>query len=120
MPSRPRNDDKGDETVVGKIAALTLNTRRDRAHLIVLAGESLGQMFRVDGSETVIGRAADAAIRLQDDGVSRRHARIVQTGGELHIEDLRSANGTLVNGHPIQSAVLRDGDKIQMGSTTIL
>src|SRR5580700_9786285 len=120
MPSPPRRDDEGDETVVGKIAKLPLSTRRDRAHLIVLAGESLGQMFRVDGSEMVIGRAADAAIRLEDDGVSRRHARIVQAGGELCIEDLRSANGTLVNGHPIQSAVLRDGDKIQMGSTTIL
>jgi two-component system cell cycle response regulator len=120
MPSPPRKDDEGDETIVGKIANLPLYTRRDRAHLIVLAGESLGQMFRVDGSEIVIGRAAGAAIRLQDDGVSRRHARIVQAGAELRIEDLDSANGTLVNGHPIRSAVLHDGDKIQMGSTTIL
>jgi diguanylate cyclase (GGDEF)-like protein len=77
-------------------------------------------MFRIDQSDTIIGRAADAAIHLQDDGVSRRHARIVQRDGDLCIEDLDSANGTLVNDHRIRSAVLRDGDKIQMGSTTIL
>jgi two-component system cell cycle response regulator len=52
--------------------------------------------------------------------VSRRHARVVQAGGEVRIEDLDSANGTFVNGQSIRSAALHDGDKIQMGSTTIL
>jgi two-component system cell cycle response regulator len=120
MPLPPGDDDEADETVIGKIASIPLNTRRDRAHLIVLAGESLGQMFRVDQSEILIGRAADTSIRLRDDGVSRHHARIVQRDGGLCIEDLESANGTLVNGQRVRSAVLRDGDKIQVGSTTIL
>ena len=120
MPLPPGDDDEGDETVIGKIASIPLSTRRDRAHLIVLAGESLGQMFRIDQSEILIGRAADTSIRLQDDGVSRHHARIVQRDGDLCIEDLESANGTLVNGNRVRSAILRDGDKIQVGSTTIL
>jgi hypothetical protein len=65
MSSPRRHDDQRDEdrTAVGKVAEAPVSTRRDSAHLIVLAGESLGQMFRVDGSEMVIGRAADAAIR---------------------------------------------------------
>jgi two-component system cell cycle response regulator len=119
--SGPRDGDRDeDNTKVGDAAGAPRSARSDRAHLIVLAGESLGRMFRVERSEMVMGRAADAAIRLQDDGISRHHARIIEVRGELYVEDLKSANGTLLNGHRIGSAVLRDGDKIQMGSTTIL
>ncbi len=77
-------------------------------------------MFRVEQRETVIGRAADAGIRLEDDGVSRRHARVVQLNNQVWIEDLESANGTFVNEGRVDRQMLRDGDKIQMGSTTIL
>jgi diguanylate cyclase (GGDEF)-like protein len=120
MSPSSHDDEWEERTVVGRIATVSASARRDRAHLLVLGGESLGQMFRIELSETIIGRAADATIHLHDEGVSRRHARIVQKDGELCIEDLDSANGTLLNNDPIRSAVLRDGDKIQMGSTTIL
>lgn len=120
MSQPPDDDGDEDRTQIGEVTVVPSSTRRDRAHLIVLAGESLGQMFRIEQPEIVIGRAADADIRLQDDGVSRRHARIVLMNGELCIEDLQSANGTLLNGDRVRRAVLRDGDKIQMGSTTIL
>jgi two-component system cell cycle response regulator len=93
---------------------------RDRAYLIVLAGEKLGQMFRIEQSETLIGRASDAAISFPDDGVSRRHAKIVQGEGEPWIEDLQSANGTIINGKRIDRAVLHDGDKIRMGRAVVL
>ncbi len=123
-PANPRalQDDEDEPTRVGTIdaALVRAQTRRDRAYLIVLAGENLGQMFPVRETETVIGRAADAAVRLQDDGVSRRHAKIVVVGGEVMVEDLKSANGTLLNGQRVDRCVLQDGDKIQVGSTTIL
>jgi two-component system cell cycle response regulator len=121
MP-RQTNDDERDEdrTAIGDLTAIKVANRRDRAHLIVLAGTSLGQMFRVEQNVTVIGRAADAAIRIEDDGVSRKHARVVQEGNQVFIEDLESANGTFVNDGRVARQVLRDGDKIQMGSTTIL
>jgi two-component system cell cycle response regulator len=121
MPGH-RDDEERDEdrTAIGDLTAIKVGNRRDRAHLIVLAGGSLGQMFRVEQSETVIGRAADATIRLEDDGVSRKHARVVQHKNEVWIEDLESANGTFVNEGRVTRQVLRDGDKIQMGSTTIL
>jgi two-component system cell cycle response regulator len=121
MSGDPTDDEPDeDRTAIGDLTAIKVGNRRDRAHLIVLAGGSLGQMFRVEKTETVIGRAADAGIRLEDDGVSRRHARIVQRAGEVWIEDLESANGTFVNEGRVNRQVLRDGDKIQMGSTTIL
>jgi len=110
-------------TAIGRVdsALLRAQSQRDRAHLIVLAGNSLGRMFRLDQPETFIGRATDATIRIEDDGVSRRHAKIVQQDGEVWVEDMKSANGTLVNGQRVaRGMVLQDGDKIQMGSTTIL
>ncbi|MGH7270868.1 MAG: GGDEF domain-containing protein [Polyangiaceae bacterium] len=108
--------------MIGRLdsALLKIKSCRDRAHLIVLGGEGLGQMFRLDRAETIIGRATDATLRLEDDGLSRRHARITQVGVEVTIEDLKSANGTLVNGQRIAMAPLHDGDKIQMGSITVL
>jgi two-component system cell cycle response regulator len=121
MPRHPEDEDREeDRTAIGDLTAIKVGNRRDRAHLIVLAGGSLGQMFRVDQSETVIGRAAEAGIRLEDDGVSRKHARVIQLDNQLWIEDLESANGTFVNEGRVARHLLRDGDKIQMGSTTIL
>jgi diguanylate cyclase (GGDEF)-like protein len=96
------------------------NTARDRAYVIVLAGEQVGSMFRLEG-ETLIGRTAQAKIRLNDDGISRKHARIIPRGTEVFIEDLKSANGTVVNDEVIEGErALQDGDKIRLGSTTIL
>jgi two-component system cell cycle response regulator len=121
-PGGPLVEDD-EPTRVGRVdrALLRVQSRRDRAYLIVLAGENLGQMFPIKDAETVIGRAADASVRLKDDGVSRKHARLIHKEGEVTVEDLKSANGTLLNGQRVEgTATLQDGDKIQVGSTTIL
>ncbi|MGD0675841.1 MAG: GGDEF domain-containing protein [Polyangiaceae bacterium] len=94
--------------------------RRDRPFLVVIGGGSVGEMFALRQPEVLIGRARDATVRLDDDGVSRRHARLVCIGSEVHIEDLGSANGTFVNGDRVASRPLADGDKITLGSITIL
>jgi two-component system cell cycle response regulator len=88
--------------------------------LIVLAGTNVGEMFRIDAGESFVGRGQVASVRLNDDGISRKHARLQQSGGEVLIEDLDSANGTVVNGVPVKLQILKDGDKIRLGSTTIL
>jgi diguanylate cyclase (GGDEF)-like protein len=96
---------------------------RNRAYLIVLAGSNVGEMYRVEEGETFIGRGQNATIRLNDDGISRRHARLVQETGTVMIEDLKSSNGTTVNGVAVSGQELyplHDGDKICLGSTTIL
>jgi diguanylate cyclase (GGDEF)-like protein len=95
-------------------------TERTRAYLVVLAGSNVGEMFRVEEGENVLGRGMASTIRLNDDGVSRKHALLVQKAGAVHIQDLKSANGTLVNGVQIDREALHDGDKIRLGSTTIL
>lgn len=63
MSQPPDEDRDEDRTKIGDVAVAPRSTRRDRAHLIVLAGESLGQMFRIEQPEIVIDRAADAACR---------------------------------------------------------
>jgi diguanylate cyclase (GGDEF)-like protein len=93
---------------------------RDRAYLIVLAGNNVGEMYKIAKSETVIGRGSQADIHVIDDGISRRHAMVVHKGTEITIKDLGSTNGTFCNGERVGEKALSDGDKIQVGSTTIL
>jgi len=120
----PFDDDDSEKTNVSQmgdvVRDLMSRSQRDRAYLIVLQGSNVGEMYRLEGGEAVLGRGTAATIRLGDDGISRRHAKIVVAGNVVKIEDLGSANGTLVNGALIQQSALKDGDKIQLGSTTIL
>jgi diguanylate cyclase (GGDEF)-like protein len=90
------------------------------ATLTVLTGSATGQMFKVN-HDLMIGRAPTAAVRIDDDGVSRSHARVRFDNGAVWAEDLKSRNGTFVNGARLTDPVkLADGDKIQVGRTTIL
>jgi two-component system cell cycle response regulator len=93
---------------------------RDRAYLIVLAGSSVGEMYKIGDGKTVIGRGQQADIQVTDEGISRRHAEILHVRDEIMIRDLGSTNGTYCNGEKIGEHMLTDGDKIQVGSTTIL
>jgi diguanylate cyclase (GGDEF)-like protein len=96
-------------------------SRRDRPFLIVIGGGSVGEMFALRQPEVIIGRARDSHVRFDDEGVSRRHARVTCDAGDVHIEDLGSANGTFVNGDPVYvRRALADGDKITLGPITIL
>jgi diguanylate cyclase (GGDEF)-like protein len=94
--------------------------KRDRAYLVVLAGSAVGEMFKIEQERTVIGRGAKAQVRLIDDGISREHAEVVLAGNEIVLRDLGSTNGTFCNGAKVDTRPLVDGDKILVGSTTIL
>src|SRR3954462_7350081 len=94
--------------------------KRDRAYLVVLAGSRVGEMYRIDTEKTVIGRGQKAQIRLLDDGISREHALLLQEKDRVVLQDLGSTNGTYCNGLKVDKKELADGDKILVGSTTIL
>jgi len=101
-------------------ASVSAGEKRDRAYLIVLAGSAVGEMYKIGQERTIIGRGGKAQIRLIDDGISREHAEIVIDGGEVLLRDLGSTNGTFCNGVKVDTRPLADGDKILVGSTTIL
>jgi two-component system cell cycle response regulator len=101
-------------------AAPSGGVKRDRAYLVVLAGTSVGEMYKVEADKTVIGRGQKAQIRLLDDGISREHAQVVVEGTHIFLQDLGSTNGTFCNGLKVDKKELVDGDKILVGSTTIL
>jgi hypothetical protein len=71
----------------------------------------------------VLGRGAEADLRIDDPGISRRHAEVQVTPGhgspQVSITDLGSTNGILVNGQRVQEARLGDGAKVRMGNTTM-
>jgi hypothetical protein len=69
---------------------------------------------------TYIGRAEDNQIRILDPGISRRHVLITATGESYTIRDLKSQNGTYLNGERIDERTLADGDRITLGDVTLV
>ncbi|HET6147689.1 MAG TPA: GGDEF domain-containing protein [Polyangia bacterium] len=93
---------------------------KPRPYLLVLAGTSVGEMHPIANEKTVMGRGDKVDVRLFDEGISREHARLIQQGDKVILEDLGSTNGTFCNGTRVQRQALAHGDKILLGSTTIL
>jgi hypothetical protein len=75
----------------------------------------------LEPGENLIGRDQSAVVWIDDEAVSRRHARIVVGGDGASLEDLGSKNGTLLQGKKIEEATpLRDGDLLQIGSASMV
>jgi diguanylate cyclase (GGDEF)-like protein len=95
--------------------------RSDHPCLTVITGSATGQVFELTVAEATLGRSAEAALRLDDDGVSRVHASFRVDDGTVWVADCGSRNGTLVNGDRLTAPrALVDGDKLQIGRTTVL
>ncbi len=89
-------------------------------------GLPAGSLVLPDGSRIVlgtesvlIGRLPECTIVLADPNVSRRHAEVSRQGNDVVVTDLRSTNGTRVNGVPVRERALSDGDEISVGTTSI-
>ncbi len=97
---------------------LAQRRRRTTAGELVFRRDRTDVRVPLDRSETVIGRDAACDIVLTEPAASARHARIVRTaGGYFELHDLRSVNGTLVDGEPVTSMTLLDGDTFMIGDT---
>lgn len=83
------------------------------------AGETTDppQLVALDSGPILIGRSGEAGLRLYDQTVSREHAILTRSDGELIIEDHESRFGTFVNGTPVRRVVLRPGDRVRFGSS---
>src|ERR1700739_502945 len=85
------------------------------ALLVVKRGPNAGSRFLLDQAVTSAGRHPDSDIFLDDVTVSRRHAGFRLKTGEFQVVDVGSLNGTYVNREPVDSAVLANGDEVQIG-----
>ena len=88
--------------------------------LVVVSGPKIGTRFLLSGAQHRIGRDSRCDIHLDDTETSRKHAQIDLVDNEYVINDLKSSNGTLVNGHLVDSKKLRDGDRIQIGKYVLV
>ena len=114
------------------------NTRIDDSHLLaeqstsiidslpaqpflaVEKGNDMGREFVLQQGENGIGRGIDNDVILADVAVSRRHLRVILEGDRLTLKDLGSGNGSQVNGEKVSQVQLVDGDRIDVGETTLV
>lgn len=110
-----------EETTVTAPARPTAQCGDKTPYLVVLTGKSAGRSFRLEGNSCTVGRGAEADFLLDDDGISRTHARVlVGVDGRMKVKDLKSTNGTFVNDKKVDVHNLEDGDRIRLGAETTI
>jgi pSer/pThr/pTyr-binding forkhead associated (FHA) protein len=94
--------------------------RGDPTTVAIVEGGNAGEVISLAAAPLLIGRGNDAAIRLDDDYVSTRHARIAVSGDQWYVEDLGSTNGTYVGTSRItQATAISLGTQIRIGKTIL-
>ncbi|MFO0945952.1 MAG: FHA domain-containing protein [Planctomycetota bacterium] len=86
----------------------------------VIDGVDKGRTFLNLETPVTIGREEGNGIRLNDDRVSRFHAKVQEDQGQVVLTDLDSTNGTRINGETVQLRLLRPGDRVNLGRSTLL
>lgn len=106
--------------VLALLAVLLFRRGRIAGRLSVASGPTAGAVIALRPGRTRIGALEENEVVIPSEAVSRFHAEIVARGRKLEIADLRSKNGTRVNGQPITRAPLRPGDKILIADVELI
>lgn len=85
----------------------------------IISGMEQGRTLDLSTPVT-IGREEENSLRLNDDRVSRFHAKIQEDAGSIVLTDLDSTNGTRVNGLPVQMRILQVGDHVSVGRSILV
>lgn len=93
---------------------------RGKWQLVIIQGNRQGLVIPLTKKRLLLGRNPDVGIDLEDPGISRQHCSIEYINGRWFISDLGSKNGTFVNGEKITRRALTEGDKIELGLTTLV
>ncbi len=104
----------------GRVIHHATHTQVGRARALLVVN---GTRHPLQAPGLVVGRGSDADLRVNDPGMSRRHAEFVVTDGArgpaIEVHDLGSTNGITVDGHRVSRATLHDGSRVQAGNTTM-
>jgi pSer/pThr/pTyr-binding forkhead associated (FHA) protein len=120
VDSTPRADRKAERQSRQGRTKPAKRPRGAPTHVAIVEGANAGESVPLDQASILIGRGTDAAIRLDDDYVSTRHARIASSGDQWFVEDLGSTNGTYIGSHRLtQPTTLQLGSKVRIGKTTL-
>ncbi|WP_129347327.1 GGDEF domain-containing protein [Sorangium cellulosum] len=111
------NDPRQTLVTCASIAPPALPVEPGTACLVVIYGTELGRRIPLGTGAIECGRSIQTDIPLDDEAVSRRHARISWSGGSYVVRDLGSTNGTYVNDACVDERSLRDGDQVKIGRT---
>jgi HD-GYP domain-containing protein (c-di-GMP phosphodiesterase class II) len=88
--------------------------------LVVIEGSGMGRTYSVrTGDSKTLGRGPDCDIDLFEQGVSRRHCTIENSGFTVTVTDLESVNGTFVNGKPVRRGRIQAGDELAVGPVVL-
>ena len=94
--------------------------RGSPTHVIVTEGSNVGERADLANAPVLIVRGSDAGIKLDDDYVSTRHARIAASGDQWFVEDLGSTNGTYIGTVRItQPTTITLGTQVRIGKTIL-
>jgi two-component system, cell cycle response regulator len=105
------------KTVVTIISKISERPLGQAGCLVVIYGADLGKKYPLDKPTTIIGRSSSCDIQVDQESVSRSHAKLINTGCAININDLGSTNGSYVNDEQVQKCELRDGDFVKIGRT---
>ncbi|MFO0677326.1 MAG: GGDEF domain-containing protein [Polyangiaceae bacterium] len=89
------------------------------ACLIMIYGPELGRRDELGRAPFEIGRAAKNDLSIDQEEVSRHHARIAYDGSHYRVSDLASTNGTFVNDRVVKDHILQDGDQVRIGRAIV-
>ena len=121
VPETARGGDRnGGRAKAPKAPKPPAKRRGSPTHVLVTSGSNNGERADLEHAPILIGRGTDAAIRLDDDYVSTRHARIALAGDQWFVEDLGSTNGTYVGSVRItQPTTITLGTQVRVGKTIL-
>ncbi len=106
--------------MIGTLSEERTETPAAHACLVVIYGPELGKRAPLGAGSFEIGRSSKSDLPIDQESISRHHARITFDGRQHVIEDLGSTNGTFVGDRPVERHTLADGDRIGLGRTTVL
>ncbi len=117
----PRDPDEGQAQGPGAGSSKGATGKPTRTSMAAV--EVNGSRHPIPGSGMVLGRGADAGLRINDPGVSRRHAELRLDGPvgsrSVSVADLGSTNGTFVDGRRVTEAALHEGSVVRVGNTEL-
>ncbi len=113
-----QDEDVSERTIVTGIHQFE-EPEDQKAYIMFISGQMSGKLCYLENKETVIGRASDCDVTVNDTRISRHHLQITIKGNQASIEDLGSTNGTFVNGERVKKRALANGDQVHISSDTL-